>query len=41
MLLFALEINEVDLVLPETKGGFDRLDKTRSRFIRNRRYDPG
>jgi hypothetical protein len=35
MLLFALEINEVDLVLPETQGGFDRLDKARSRFVRN------
>src|SRR5262245_55017088 len=36
MFLFALEINEVDLVLSETEGSLDRLDKTRSRFVRNR-----
>ncbi len=36
MLLFALEINEVDLVLPETQRSLDRLDETRSRFLRNR-----
>ena len=33
---FALEIDEVDLVLPETERGLDRLDQARARFIRNR-----
>ena len=36
MLLFALEIDEVNLVLPKTQRRLDRLDKARSRFIRNR-----
>src|SRR4029453_12575023 len=36
MLLLALEIDEVDPVLPETESSLDRLDETRPCFIRNR-----